>query len=313
MKSFLLKSVIFFACVAFIFKLLDVIAVSGLSKLEDDDYKDLLLLNDNKIEDDMLILGSSRAWNHFDIKEIEKVTNIKSRVIGLSGADFNMQRALWEQALNSENSIKYIVHVVGALEFSKRKDGIFKKYKFFPFLENDFFYSNLSRLQGDLWKDKYLPLYKFHGSYKYFMKGVISNFRTHTSNSYKKYKGFRAFESSWNGEIKIDSRVISNEDRMNAISFIREEAHLAIDKNKVLIIVYAPEHVKTNDIIKGKNEVIKSIEELAANFESVYFLDYHDWYGNTDLKLFHNATHLNAKGAKLFSETFSKDVLKIIN
>jgi hypothetical protein len=136
MKSFLLKSVLLFVIVVLIFKVLDMIAVSGLSKLRDDDYKDLSLLYNNEIDDDMLILGSSRAWNHFDIKSIEKTTGIKSRVIGLSGADFNIQRALWEQVLNSKNDIKYIVHVVGALEFSKREDGVFKKYKFFPYLDN---------------------------------------------------------------------------------------------------------------------------------------------------------------------------------
>jgi hypothetical protein len=224
-----------------------------------------------------------------------------------------MQRALWEHVLHSENNINYIVRVVGALEFSKREDGIYKKYKFFPHLDNEFVYSNLSYLQDDLWKDKYIPQYEFHGNYEYLTKGIISKFGFNKSTSYSKYKGFKALKGVWDGVIDIDSKVISKKDRLSAIHFMKEEARLANDKNKVLLIVYAPEYFKTNIIVKGKNKVLENIGETAADYENVYFLDYSEWYGNTDLKLFHNATHLNAEGAKLFSETFSEDFQKIIN
>jgi hypothetical protein len=126
MRSFIYKTFLLVVVVIVLFKFLDITALNGLSKLQDDNYKDLSLLYNNEVNDEMLILGSSRAWNHFDIKKIEKITSIKSRVIGLSGADYNMQRTLWEQALNSDNDIKLIVHVVGALEFTKRADGVFK-------------------------------------------------------------------------------------------------------------------------------------------------------------------------------------------
>lgn len=313
MKLFLYKSIVFLALVIALFKLLDELALSGLSKLKDDDYKDLALLYNNQIEEDMLILGSSRAWNHFNVKEIENTTNIKSRVVGLSGADYNMQRALWEHVLNSENKSKYIVHVVGALEFSKRKDGVFKKYKFFPFLENTFVSSNLSRLQEDLWKDKYIPLYKFHGSYKYFLKGLISKVKTNSTNTYNKYKGFRGFEDVWDGNINVDSKVISEYDIAMATSFIREEAQLSEDKGKILIIVYAPEYKQTNAIFIGKDVILENLKRIAEDFENVHFLNYNNWYGNSNIELFHNATHLNSQGAKVFSQTFSKDFLECTN
>ncbi|WP_405576057.1 hypothetical protein [Winogradskyella sp. Asnod2-B02-A] len=313
MKLFLYKSVALFIVVTILFKLLDVLAVSGLSNLKDDDYKDLDLLYNNKIDDELLILGSSRAWNHFDIKVIEEQMGIKSRVIGLSGADFNMQRALWEQALNSENNVKYIVHVVGALEFSKREDGIFKKYKFFPYFNSQYVYSNLSNIQPDLWKDKYVPLYKFHGNYKYFLKGIKSKFKPNTSSLYTKYKGYRGFEDVWDGEIKVDSKVISQNDISLATSFLREEAQLANEKGKVLIIVYAPEFSQTNAIFKGKQTILNKLESVASANDNVYFFNYNEWEGNRDVKLFHNATHLNAVGAKLFSQSFVKDLTEVLD
>jgi hypothetical protein len=167
-------------------------------------------------------------------------------------------------------------------------------------------------LQTDLWKDRYLPLYKFHGNHKYFFKGLMSNFEISSLNDYNKYKGFRAFNTVWDGSISISSREISDFDRLKAISFMREEAKLALNKKKLLVVAYAPEYFKTNTLVKGKKEVLKDIEKLASEFQNVYFLDYNDWYGNIDVELFHNATHLNAKGATLFSETFSEDILEIM-
>lgn len=312
MKRFLYKILFLLLAVSSVFWILDKLAVNGLSKLQDDDYKDLGLLYNSEIDDELLIIGSSRAWNHFDIQEIEEISEIKSRVIGLSGADYNMQRALWEQALNSQKNIKYIVHVVGALEFSSRKDGVFSKYKFFPHLKNKYVSLNLSRIQKDLWKDQYVPLYKFHGSYKYLLKGLTSNFKQNTPSSYDKFKGFRGFEGDWDGKININTRVISDDDRNKALSFIREEAKLAKAKQIKLFIVYAPEYFGANDVIKGKDKVLRDLNIVAKEFDNLHFLNYADWEENSKMKIFHNATHLNTKGAKLFSNKFAKDFLNII-
>ena len=312
MKLFIIKSVLFLIFVGVLFQTLDVIAVSGLSKLRDDDYKDLSMLYNNEINEEMLIFGSSRSWNHFDIHEIEKLTKINTRVIGLSGADFNMQRALWEPILNQDNDIKYFVHVVGALEFGQRNDGILKKYKFIPYLDNDYVYNSLLNLDDNLWKDQYFPLYKFHGSYKYFFKGIAANVDNSISNSYTKYKGFQAFEGVWDGKTNIDKVEISNANIVTATQYIREEAQLALERGKVLILVYTPESDITNSMFDKKSEVIEILKGITADFNNVYFLNYENWYGNTNKKLFKDPIHLNSEGAKLFSKTFAEDVLNII-
>ena len=313
MKSFLVKSLVLFIAVMLLFKVLDKMAVSGLSKLQDDDFKDLHMLYNNQIEDDMLILGSSRSWNHFNIREIEKITNIKSRVVGLSGADYYMQRTLWEPVLNSDNAIKYIVHVVGALECGQRSDGIFKKYKFLPYLDNKYVYTNLSNSKDDLWKDRYIPLYKFHGSYKYFIKGIVSNLNIGVPEPYTKYKGFQGFDENWNGEIDVDAINIPESNIMASINYIRLEAQLARKKDKVLVLVYTPESIETKSIFTKRKRVIEDLKKVEADFDNVYFLNYVDWYGNSNHDLFKDPIHLNSKGAKLFSQTFAEDVLKIIN
>ncbi len=295
-----------------IFYALDQMALNGLNKLRDDDYKDLHLLFNNEIDDEVLIVGSSRAWNHFDVSEIQKITGISTRVVGLSGADFNMQRVLWEQALNNVSDTEYIVHVVGSLEFSKRTDGVFRKYKFYPFLNNQYVQSNLSKIQPDLWKDQYLPMYKFHGYYNYFLKGLKLNFVNPSYDEYYKYKGFTGFKNIWNGTITVESKVISDDDINKGMNFIEYEAKLAAEKEKQLILVYTPEHKVTDSLINGKNKIIERLNDLALNHSNMHFLDYSKWYGNDDISLFSNATHLNVKGAKLFSQTFAKDFLEIL-
>lgn len=312
MKSFIIKSLVFVLAVCLLFKLLDVIAVNGLSHLDDNDYKDLSMLYNNEIDDDVLILGSSRSWRNFDIREIERITEIKTRVIGLNGADYNMQRALWEPVLNSENDIKYIVHVVGLLEFGQRVDGLLKKYKFIPHLDNEFVYNNLSNTKKDLWKDRFVPLYKFHGKYKHLIKGVVANFNRKALAPYTKYKGFEGLNGVWDG---INDNLIEielPEDNIKtATTYIREEAQLALENDKVLILVYTPEHIRTNDLYSQKTKVIKILEKIESDFKNVYFLNYNEWYGNKDPKLYNDPIHMNVKGAKLFSQDFAKDFLTI--
>ncbi len=311
MKRFIIHTALFVTVLSVVFLVLDMLALRGLSTLNDDDYKDLNLLYDQKLDEKLLVLGSSRAWNHFDVKEIESLTNLKTRVVGLSGADYIMQRALWEPAISSQDNVECIVHVIGALEFSKRNDGIFKKYKFFPYLKNEAVFSNLKPLDENLWKDRYVPLYKFHGYYKYALKGWMSNV-SHSEDDYTKYKGFRAFESVWDGNIAIESKTISEADINNATTYIEEEAEMAKEFGKVLCVVYAPEHDSANDIIEGKEKILTNMEVIASKYNHVYFLDYTNWYGNSKIDWFHNATHLNAEGSKVFSQTFVGDILKIL-
>lgn len=309
MNRFLIKFAYFFIVLLAVAFLLDYISTSGLVSLNDDDFHDLNILMNKNIEEDIIIIGSSRAWNHFDPEIIDSMTNRRSRVIGLSGAKSVMQSALINAFLDREDiSGKTLVHVVGSLEVGAREDGIFKKYKFIPYLSNEQIYQSLKQVDKSLYLEKYIPLAKFQGFYDYFFKGILSHFVE--LDNYNKYKGFIAFNEEWDGQLPESSYSITQDDINLSITLLKEEISLAQSKKIDLVIVYTPEHVLTNRVILNKEEYLNALRKTIAEYSNVKFYDYSTWENNHKRELFHNASHLNRKGASFFTRDFAADLVK---
>ena len=90
--------------------------------------------------------------------------------------------------------------------------------------------------------------------------------------------------------------------------FILECKDLNID----LVFVYTPEYIDGQRFVKNRKEVLNIFKEFSITY-NLKFLDYSHDSICLNKNLFYNASHLNKKGADVFSKKFASDLKKIIN
>ena len=76
--------------------------------------------------------------------------------------------------------------------------------------------------------------------------------------------------------------------------------------------MYAPEHITGQDFVKNRSEIIQIFEDAARTY-TIPFLDYSNDSMNQHKKYFYNASHLNKKGAELFSRQLTQDLKPLIS
>ena len=82
-------------------------------------------------------------------------------------------------------------------------------------------------------------------------------------------------------------------------------------KNIKLVFTIAPEFYKGQDYMLNRDEVINRYKTTLQKY-NLPLLDYSEDTISYQQKYFYNTTHMNNKGADVFSEELGKDINKIL-
>ena len=318
MNKFIKNGFLFAVVVMLILFVLQYIADNGLKKCKNDKFYDINLLYQHKIQDDIIIMGSSRAWIHLDPQRIEEYTHLTCYNLGLDGAELVLQQVIWDQVMNDNNIPEVVIQNVDIFSLGKRME-IPMKYKFLPYLNKDFVYDKLKLLQPGLWKEKYIPFIKYHGYGKYFLMGFSSFFSIKKYDNYTKYKGFKYQDRQWNDDFKKfqahlnGQNVKINKDDIEAgLDILNGIINDCKKYNTTLIFVYTPEYVGLQKLTFQRDSIVNLVCELARK-NDVEFWDYSNDSLSFSKEYFYNSLHLNKKGAQIFSEKFAQKLSQYLD
>lgn len=262
----------------------------------------------NKTESEVLVLGSSHATNHFIPEIIENRTGVSCWNAGSQGQGILFVTILLNLIVERYKP-KFII-------FNIDKDYL---------VENNSYYDRLSELH---------PFYRGHNnsfnvlfsknkadklkivSGLYPFNSKIINLLYYSFVSQNDYKGYRPLTN----EIEITKERISelkkntiidsihadvDIDYLNAFNEIVRVCNL---NNIKLVLVSSPEFIpidcyKTNYY----SDLMTSVKESKCTFWD-FSKDTSFWYNR---ELFNDGTHLNDKGAKVFSNKISDSLIKL--
>lgn len=322
MKKFVLKLFYFFLPIILIAYPLDYILSYYLSHSNEYNLGEFEVWNDiynAKVDCDIAIYGSSRAWVHFDPKILKDSLGLNVYNLGLDGHNF------WLQYLRHLEFIKYnkrprtIILSIDAFTLQKRKD-LYQSDQFLPYM---FWNSNIQKYTssfiGYSYLDYYIPLIRYAGK-STSLKEIIKNIRKDESSIRFRQNGYLGMDREWNTDldkakekqnsyqVDIDSNTIKLLEQ-----FIQECSFNEIE----LVLVYSPEHIDGQNFISNRDQVVKIFNDFSDKY-SLMFLDYSNDSLCIDKKYYYNATHLNKKGAEIFSRKLaselnerSRNILKI--
>ncbi|MES2702326.1 MAG: hypothetical protein V4649_06785 [Bacteroidota bacterium] len=262
------------------------------------------LLN-HQLDPEIMIFGSSNAIKHFSPAIIKNVTGSSAYNMGYDGMFFMQYYPLMQEHLKYEKNCKMVV--IACNPYLGKDWIVMVPHFFYAWLNNPDIYRSFHEIDpARMFKARYIPGYKLTLLAKPFYWGMVYRKPEDTANG---YEPVLEHGNEFNDFIKpfrepIDPYVYSlHKSIVSAISA----------KGIKVVLVMSPILDKGRELILNADSVIATYRSLEDTAKNIYFLDYSKDSLSTDKKYFRNYTHLNKRGAEIFSTTLSADLLRIKN
>jgi hypothetical protein len=268
----------------------------------------------SKINTDLLIYGSSRAWTHINPQILEDTLHLSTYNLGMDGQIFDIQYLRHQEYLRHNRSPKIIVLSLDIFSLEK-PDELFNKNQFLPYMfRNDSIEKYTSPYKGFSWIDYHLPLVRYFFNQKATIHTVISTTKPNKENNYR-YKGYKAKDEPWDGKFELaqknNNKYFAYADAASLHLLNRFVAECYAKKIK-LVFVYSPEYIEGQKYIDNRQIVINVYKDLALKNKLLFF-DYSTDSICLNKSLFYNTTHLNKQGSEIFTKHLAKDLKKNLN
>ncbi|GAK93169.1 hypothetical protein JCM19298_1888 [Nonlabens ulvanivorans] len=298
--SYLLVSVLLVFSIALV---LDIIFSKTSQLIESDLSDEQSVWNDiykSKIETDVAIYGSSRAWVHVDPTVIDSILHVSSYNLGIDGYSFHMQHYRHQEYLKYNKKPKQIILIVDWMSFKLEKEGLYNSNQFRPYMlwnRNSIEYLGDNEATSLL--DFYIPFYRYAGRINPFRSFIEEN-----SPIIEREKGFKSFSKEWKSQYV---KPFHQKFDIETLNLFEEFLIDMKSENINVTLVVAPFYIVGQDIVLNKDENMSIISKIADE-QSVLLIDYSKSYISYQKEYFYNNSHLNAKGARIFSLKLANDL-----
>jgi hypothetical protein len=282
-------------------------------KISDQNLRGNDTLQVKDVNADLVFLGNSRCWDHFDPHFFDKAFGLKSINLGIGGhSEIELATMRLENYLGKNEPPKFIILNLDPFaksdphnaqnNFIQKKD--YARYAFFPNKHDlpilDFFKYDTA--------EKYLPLYALF-KYKTFKDCLFPK----KQNPFLQY-GYENMEEHWDTVKhpvkKVTARVTPHyykDQDLPAISVgLKQLHHVCQSHGIVLICIQTPVYKSIYN-----EKTYKKAAAMAKDL-GIPFLDLTTTEFRNDISLFYNANHMNRRGVeKMNAYLKNNDSLKV--
>lgn len=303
MRKFLTKFIFFFLSVVIVAISMDYIVTQGLRKTQFEKFAQWTDLFQGKINADIIISGSSRAWWHYSPKVFEEDTKCSAYNLGMNGSTFHLQYYRYLTYLKYNKKPKVIIQNLD--DFSLQKyEYIANQEQFLPYVNEETIINPVLTYKTLNKWELQIPFYRYIGEYNVIRVGLLEFFNIKHFSNDNYYKGFEGQRKTWSDEeikgLKSLNKMTVEVDKESIElfeTFIKETKQARIK----LVLVYSPFYIDGQSIYSNHNEMLLMYRKFAKE-NNLLFLDYSKEPISSKKELFFNAMHLNETGAELFSE-----------
>lgn len=305
MKKFISNLILFISLLAVVIYLLDLYLSYNLKKSNSFAVGEYSVWNDvldGKVNSDIVIYGSSRAWQHIDPMMINNEFNLSAYNLGINGHNFWLQYLRHSLLLENNSKPKLIIHALDMSTLAKRKD-LHNLEQFLPYmLWNCEIYKATESYEGFGLIDYAVPLTRYSKA----SGGVMESLRKVKINTDKEWrvKGYKGQEVQWNSDFdNAKKKMKSYEIKLDSLSLILFDKYLKeCISNKIhVILVYSPEYIEGQRFYKNKDRIISLYKSYGKKY-NIPFYDYSNDKISYQKKNFYNSMHLNKTGSELFTQ-----------
>ncbi len=308
MKKFILYTLLFMAPLVVLAFIADRYINNTLKTSKTGDYAVWNDILEGKVDADIVIYGSSRAWLHLNPKIIEDSTGLNTYNLGIDGHNFYMQYLRHDLLLKYDKPPSTIILSLDNFTFDKKKE-LYNPEQFLPYLGNKEILDATKTYFGFDYYDYKLPLVRYAGK-KDALKNALKIMLKPSLNYIDRYKGYSGQDLIWNNDLDramaiqktyvqhFDSATISLFDQ-----FLRETR----DRKIEIIMVYSPEFIGGQQFVSNRKQVFAIYDSFARKYQ-IPFFDYSTDSMSQNKDYFYNSQHLNSNGANIFTRKVIHDI-----
>lgn len=276
----------------------DVIITSKLKETDSFDNKVWNKIFNSELNNDLLIIGSSRAWAHYDTRIIDSALLTNSYNLGRDGKCIDISAFVYQMYIKYGNR-KPKTLLVDVFDRTLSLDGPYNRELFFPYLFNSDIWNKIHSTHELSLADRYVPMLKYYRH----IKEATSKFHS----DYVTYKGYYGFDAKWNGSILSG---------VDSIQFLYDSTAADIMDSLLLsckidgvnvVLVHSPIYFKYSELVHDSVRMRMIYNEYAHKY-NIPFLDYSREKICYDTNFFYNAMHLNRMGAETFTRMLVHDL-----
>lgn len=288
------------------------VMLKGLRKSSIDFFGKINAARDKSNKIDIFLIGSSRMLVQADPKIIDSVTGLRSYNYGLNAVSVKTCYNILQYAVINHSNAKFAVFNIEYNMFDYLKDP-YKDAFYYPFEEeipslimtDTGVYKNIHKL-------KIFDIAMYDDRAKY---AAVSGYIAPGKPSVGVYKGYNPsliinyFEVPVATELSVRNTIFLEK----GFNMLYQMIKLCKRNNIVPVFVIAPYRKKyaPEIFIKNYQEIILKVKILAKN-EAINFFDYTENPMKDRDIFFYNSSHLNQKGANIYSVLLGQDLKKLI-
>lgn len=303
MRRFIYSILLFFVPV---YGTLAVIDFCLSKELQNSNYKGIESWYDlmhGKIDADVIVMGSSRAWVHVNPIILDTVLNTSTYNIGIDGSNINRQIQKYKLFRKFNRKPKVIIQNIDQNSLGYTIG--YMKEQFYPYFWNISMRNIFLPTEPFTFADKYIPCYRYYHCFDFeTLHGMLVNTKRLLT------KGYEGKERIWDGSgLK---KVKSIEFKENDTTMVMLHEYLAEAKAEGIkvVFVYTPLYYKATNKIKNIDEMHSAYKKIADKY-GIPILDYMTMSLCKDTTYFYNAMHLNKKGSEIFSDSLAHDLKRL--
>ncbi len=310
MRKFL-YNIVSFSLIFFVSAMvMSTIADNGLKKSSKQEWKSWNDIFNHKINETIVILGSSRALGGYNPLIIENRLNLSCYNLGMNGYTIDLIKQRFQVLIKYNTKPKTVILNLDYTTTFEICNWPYQMSQYLPYMDEELFNNYFDRIAVS-WAERHIPLYKYQTMIDKFFIG-IQEFFSHEHETTGVYKGYVNntvhFEGTKLQDILKDGKPIKVYADDDAILIFDEFIKSLTNNGINVILVLAPYyHVVSHNFDENKKKFDNAVNDVANKY-NVNILDYTNYLSN-DTIYFCNGTHLNRLGAKIFTEKLSEDLI----
>lgn len=309
MRKFIIKVLGFGFAVLLMAVMLDVMISFGLRKTDCYRYQTFSDIFKGNMNCDVLYIGNSRGFSHFNPRIIDSICRVNSYSLGLGGYPINAQIATYHCYKTHNGTPRLIVQQVDFVTLNIMQDIRHQhdSERFFPTVYDPIMRKELKNM-GYGFMELYCPIYRYFGYQKVIKDGLLEFLKVKHYIERPAYKGFSPEKGKWDGTNVAAMDSITSDLDKEAITLFENYLDECKKDGVYVLLVNSPVYAPTTKKVKNMEEVNNYFKSVAQKFGYKY-LNYTENYDLcNDTLNFCVSVHLNPKATDKFSTDFAHDL-----
>lgn len=253
----------------------------------------------------LLVLGSSRARNHYNNEIIENLLNEKTYCIGSIGSFLDVNKMMLDYYLAYNTPPKYVLLDLSVYSF-QRIDQVPFYAQYTGVLNEKIIYDFLYSKDPRTLVFRYIPLSGFIINRFALRESLESIPLLFSQNVYHSEHGFYPLNENFEGKRydEFKNILLAGKETVdidnNKIETLKEIINICKRREINLIFVYSPIYSGFLENIENKDFILNKFKEISSA-NGIRFFDYSNSHFCNDTKYFFDIDHMNKTGADAFT------------